>query len=176
MGRLQKQTNCAISLPKSESSSREVVIEGERQACRKALKQIHSVIHFQPHISSTRTELIVNPIKPHDLNPNLNIEETIFFPCSPGQPDPLERFLQWLQSARETLDVCVFSITDDRIAKCLAAAVKRGVRVRVLTDDDQAKTSGSDIEFLKQRGCQVRMDNSPAHLHHKVNKSKYSFV
>jgi len=65
------------------------------------------------------------------------------------------------------MDVCVFSITDDRISNVLISAVKRGVKVRVLTDDDQAKTLGSDIDTLRKSGCEVLMDNSPSHLHHK---------
>lgn len=50
--------------------------------------------------------------------------------------DP-RRLLQFLGSARSTIDVCVFTITCDEIAEALLAAQKRGVRVRIISDNDQ---------------------------------------
>jgi cardiolipin hydrolase len=49
------------------------------------------------------------------------------------------RFLQFLSSARSSLDVCVFTITCDEIAEALLAAQKRGVRVRIISDNDQVR-------------------------------------
>lgn len=48
------------------------------------------------------------------------------------------RLLQLLRGAQRTLDVCVFTITCDEIADALMQAHKRGVRVRVISDNDQA--------------------------------------
>lgn len=42
-----------------------------------------------------------------------------------------------LRSAQRTLDVCVFTITCDEIADALIQAHQRGVRVRVISDNDQ---------------------------------------
>lgn len=47
------------------------------------------------------------------------------------------RLLQVLRSAQRTLDVCVFTITCDEIADALLQAHQRGVRVRVISDNDQ---------------------------------------
>lgn len=47
------------------------------------------------------------------------------------------RLLQFLGSARSSIDVCVFTITCDEIAEALLAAQKRGVRVRIISDNDQ---------------------------------------
>lgn len=42
-----------------------------------------------------------------------------------------------LGSAQRTIDVCVFTITCDEIADTLLKAHARGVRVRIITDNDQ---------------------------------------
>lgn len=72
-----------------------------------------------------------------------------------------------LGGARRTVDVCVFTITDDRITATLLERAKRGVTVRVVTDDEKAWDPGSDIARLRDAGIAVRTDDSPAHMHHK---------
>jgi cardiolipin hydrolase len=49
------------------------------------------------------------------------------------------RLLQFLGSARTSLDVCVFTITCDEIAGALLEAHKRGVRVRIISDNEQVR-------------------------------------
>ncbi|MEZ5966167.1 MAG: phospholipase D-like domain-containing protein [Planctomycetota bacterium] len=84
----------------------------------------------------------------------------------PG-PGCVNRVIQLIDGARHTIDVCVFTITDDRIARVLLEAHARRVRVRVLTDDEKAGDLGSDIPRLSQAGIPVAIDRSPKHMHHK---------
>ncbi|PNH11184.1 Mitochondrial cardiolipin hydrolase [Tetrabaena socialis] len=79
----------------------------------------------------------------------------------------LTRFLDYLASAKSTLDICVFTITNDDIADVVLDCHRRGVKVRIITDNDQATTTGSDINKFRQAGIPVRQDNTPAHMHHK---------
>jgi phosphatidylserine/phosphatidylglycerophosphate/cardiolipin synthase-like enzyme len=72
-----------------------------------------------------------------------------------------------LDRARSSIDVCVFTITDDRIAERILAAHSRGVKVRVLTDDEKSTDIGSDVDTLASAGIPVRSDNSEHHMHHK---------
>ena len=72
-----------------------------------------------------------------------------------------------LGRARKTIDICVFTITDDRIAEEILEAAGRNVAVRVITDDDKSLDAGSDISRLKSRGIPVRCDRSEYHMHHK---------
>jgi phosphatidylserine/phosphatidylglycerophosphate/cardiolipin synthase-like enzyme len=46
-------------------------------------------------------------------------------------------------------------------------AHRRGLRVRVVSDDDKALDAGSDLERLRDAGIPVRLDRVPAHMHHK---------
>jgi mitochondrial cardiolipin hydrolase len=72
-----------------------------------------------------------------------------------------------LDAARSSLDICVFTITDDRITDRIRQAGKRGVRIRIITDDEKAWDTGSDVYLLAAAGLQVRQDFSPDHMHHK---------
>lgn len=77
------------------------------------------------------------------------------------------KIVQLLSQAAQSLKICVFTITDDRIAAALEAAHHRGVAVRVLTDNDKALDLGSDVMRLQQAGVAVRVDRTPFHMHHK---------
>jgi phosphatidylserine/phosphatidylglycerophosphate/cardiolipin synthase-like enzyme len=85
---------------------------------------------------------------------------------SPGN-DCVDRLVRLLGSARRSLDICVFTITDDRLSRAILEAHGRSVRVRVLTDDYKAGDLGSDIYDLAEAGVQVAVDSSPSHMHHK---------
>lgn len=69
--------------------------------------------------------------------------------------------------AKKTVDVCVFTITDDRITQAVLDAHRRGVRMRVVTDNDKSLDVGSDTEELERAGVVVRVDQTPHHMHHK---------
>lgn len=68
---------------------------------------------------------------------------------------------------RSACDVCVFTITDDRIARAILSAHARGVKVRLITDNDKAFDLGSDIARFEEAGIAVRVDRTPYHMHHK---------
>jgi mitochondrial cardiolipin hydrolase len=70
-------------------------------------------------------------------------------------------------SARRTVEVCVFTVTDDRITRALLDAHRRGVQVRVISDNDKAFDAGSDIERIEAAGVEVRVDRTQYHMHHK---------
>ena len=85
---------------------------------------------------------------------------------SPGT-ECVERIVELLRGARRTVDVCVFTITDDRISRALTDTHERGVRVRIVTDDDKAGDRGSDVDRLARAGIGVAVDRSEKHMHHK---------
>ncbi len=85
---------------------------------------------------------------------------------TPGE-GPLKAIIQQIQAARGSIDVCVYTVTDDRITRALLEAHGRGVRLRVVGDDDKALDAGSDMERLHEAGVPVRLDRTEAHMHHK---------
>jgi cardiolipin hydrolase len=76
----------------------------------------------------------------------------------------IRRFLG--QAARQ-LDICVFTIADDRLTDAVLAAHRRGVRVRLLTDNDKLHDRGSDVRQLHAAGLPIRVDRTDNHMHHK---------
>lgn len=72
-----------------------------------------------------------------------------------------------MANCRHRLDVCVFTITHDDLAEELLMAQRRKVAVRILTDDEKSHDLGSDVHRLERAGIEVRMDDSPAHMHNK---------
>ena len=78
--------------------------------------------------------------------------------------------------ARRCIDVCVFTITDDTLASALFEAHGRGVKVRVITDDEKMDDRGSDVVDLARAGIEVRIDHSEHHMHHKFALFDDAFV
>ena len=72
-----------------------------------------------------------------------------------------------ISTARQDLLVCVFTISDDLITESLISAHRRGVDIRLITDNEKSFDKGSDIAQLAREGIALRMDTSPNHMHHK---------
>jgi len=85
---------------------------------------------------------------------------------SPRQ-DCAQRVVHLLEEAQRTVDICVYTITDDRIANAISAAHARGVQIRIITDEAKEHDLGSDIDRLRYEGVPVREDDSEHHMHHK---------
>ncbi|NVO32621.1 phospholipase D-like domain-containing protein [Hymenobacter lapidiphilus] len=82
----------------------------------------------------------------------------------------------FIRQARQTLDVCVFTVADNRLSDELVAAHKRGVRVRLLTDNEKLFDRGSDVRALHTAGLAVHVDESRNHMHHKFALSDNKMV
>ncbi len=85
---------------------------------------------------------------------------------SPGSAC-LDEIRRQIRNARGSLRICVFTVTDDRITSELLAAHRRGVQMRLITDDDKSYDKGSDVDRMREEGIAVRVDDSPFHMHHK---------
>lgn len=85
---------------------------------------------------------------------------------SPGD-DCLNHILELINGCENSLDICVFTISDDRIRDAIINAHLENVAIRVISDNDKLKDEGSDIKELSQRGIPVKIDTTPYHMHHK---------
>jgi phosphatidylserine/phosphatidylglycerophosphate/cardiolipin synthase-like enzyme len=92
------------------------------------------------------------------------VKASAFF--SPGD-DCLHRIRRLISESRKTLDICVFTITDNRIVQRLEEAQARGVQIRIISDDDKSMDLGSDLAHLSKAGINCRLDRTTAHMHHK---------
>ena len=85
---------------------------------------------------------------------------------SPGDTC-LRRLCDLMRGCKSTLDICVFTIADDRQTDAILECHARGIQVRVVSDNDKQHDSGSDIARLRDHGVAVRVDDGPYHMHHK---------
>ncbi|WP_444994161.1 phospholipase D-like domain-containing protein [Aliikangiella sp. IMCC44359] len=85
---------------------------------------------------------------------------------SPGQ-DCVQKIIRLIERANNEIDICVFTISDNEISKALMAAYKNKKKIRIITDNDKTQDLGSDIECLAREGLEVKIDQSPNHMHHK---------
>lgn len=85
---------------------------------------------------------------------------------SPGD-ECLHMLLRHLEQTRNSADICVFTITDNRLAKAIHALHQRGVQVRIISDNDKSLDRGSDVDRLAESGIAVRFDRTEHHMHHK---------
>lgn len=81
--------------------------------------------------------------------------------------DCSHRICRMISSARKKIDICVFTITDDRVTQAILEAHSRRIPVRIISDNDKSFDPGSDIERLADAGVQVRIDQTEHHMHHK---------
>ena len=92
------------------------------------------------------------------------IRQSAFF--SPGTAC-LEALITRLRNTREHAEICVFTLSDDRISDEVLAAHRRGVVIRLLTDNLKEFDTGSDVGRLRDAGVAVAVDRTAAHMHHK---------
>ena len=85
---------------------------------------------------------------------------------SPGK-DCLTQIKWQLDNAKHSIDICVFTITDNRIGSSILDAHKRGVKVRIISDNDKALDKGNDIQSFMNADMPVRLDKTDNHMHHK---------
>ncbi len=81
--------------------------------------------------------------------------------------DCAQHIRQLFDDAKSSVDVCVFTITDDSITRAILRAHRRGLAVRIITDNEKSWDRGSDIWELATEKIAVRLDGSEDHMHHK---------
>lgn len=85
---------------------------------------------------------------------------------SPGN-EPINKIMALIERAKQSINVCVFTISDDNITRALLEAHKRKIAVKIITDNDKAEDRGSDIYRLSEKGIPVKIDRTDNHMHHK---------
>jgi phosphatidylserine/phosphatidylglycerophosphate/cardiolipin synthase-like enzyme len=106
---------------------------------------------------------VVAPTHGGATNPAAAPSEACF---SPGD-GCLHLIASRFAAARRSADLCVFTVTDDRITRAILDAHRRGVKVRLISDNDKAHDLGSDVEQIAAAGIAVKVDHTPFHMHHK---------
>jgi len=111
----------------------------------------------------------VAPIAANATAPDMSNDSAYF---APGE-DCLQRIIRRFQLVKAAADLCVFTITDDRISRAILEAHRRGVKLRIISDAEQANDMGSDMRQFAEAGIAVKLvravgaDDRDGHMHHK---------
>ncbi|EOD16748.1 hypothetical protein EMIHUDRAFT_117229 [Emiliania huxleyi CCMP1516] len=177
-----------LEVPGSDNKFSHVTAVGAVEDCLKACDMLASELELGTLAYTTTGagvgEAGYSTPPQFDLLTSRAIAKALFFPGRDEEPGPyhpdadpgeekslstLAVALKYLDSANKSIDVAVFNITEDRLTQRLLDAHRhRGVRVRVITDDEQAKQTGSDAARLREAGVPLEMDaDFRYHMHHK---------
>ncbi len=74
--------------------------------------------------------------------------------------------LERINSAKRSIDLAIYTITNRELANALLSAHKRGVKVRIISDNSTAQSRDSKAQFLYDSGVGVRYDGFGL-MHHK---------
>ena len=97
------------------------------------------------------------------FQPKPVICECHFFPNASNE----EKVVSMLRTCKKTLDIAIFSLTLDSIAEAILEAYQRGIKVRMIADDECAKNKGSNVKLIASVGVPCKTDNAIYHMHHK---------
>jgi len=166
---LQSKTHTSITVPKKDNPGPEshVTATGTKDAVLHLQKELEQILGSVPRI-------IGGPISDEEkkavrkkLDLSGHISEALFFPEAPDSNVTLFRMLDYIRSAAMTLDIAVYNMTDDRIARVVEDAHIDGVAVRIISHVTTLSDPGSDVHSLADIGVKVKIDVSPQLMHHK---------
>ncbi|MDG1853238.1 MAG: phospholipase D-like domain-containing protein [Verrucomicrobiales bacterium] len=94
----------------------------------------------------------------------MSVKASSYF--SPGK-NCLNRICRFINETKKKIDICVFTITDDRITSKIEEALTKGIHIRIISDNTKSEDRGSDLDRLRGTGIECRFDKTSAHMHHK---------
>lgn len=108
-------------------------------------------------------EALIHCMNAEILWPHSPIHEALFFPSDENE----YKILYYVQQAKVYVNLCVFALSNDLLVDALIKLHHNGVKVRVISDDEQAERSGADMGRIREAGIQGKLDQSKANMHHK---------
>jgi phosphatidylserine/phosphatidylglycerophosphate/cardiolipin synthase-like enzyme len=102
-------------------------------------------------------------------NPHVTIDGTVldvYFSPDDGVQAAL---LDLLVNAKSRIDFLAYSFTSDPLSEAIRNRAQGGVQVRGVMDEDQmASNTGTEYDRFHVAGLDVRLDQQPGLMHHKV--------
>ena len=96
--------------------------------------------------------------------PKPSIFEVYFFP----NPNNEIYVINMLQTCKNTMDIAIFTMTNIKFANVITNLFNRGVKIRIIADDECCKMQTSNIYSLAALGIEVKTDDSVRYyMHHK---------
>jgi hypothetical protein len=78
------------------------------------------------------------------MAPKPAIMEVLFFPNLSNE----NKVANMIRTCKQSLNIAIFTITNDKLTAAIEEVYERGVKIRIITDDECCKNLGSDIYRL----------------------------
>jgi len=78
-----------------------------------------------------------------------------------------QELITLINQATSTLDVALYSFTDDQLGAAVIRAHQWGVAVRVILEERNVSSTGSEAEKLYNEGIPLKVDSASGLFHHK---------
>lgn len=79
----------------------------------------------------------------------------------------LKYIIDFLESAVQSIDLCMYLITTTDLSNILIKAHDRGIKVRVIVEEEMSTSSESKAQALIHAGIKVKSKVLPSFMHHK---------
>lgn len=79
-----------------------------------------------------------------------------------------ERIVEELGSAKKSINIMMYSLTSDELARAIVKAHNKGVKVRILLDKTQSRGNESKSDYLVNHDIDVRIEHQKGIMHLKV--------
>ncbi len=90
-------------------------------------------------------KILNNFINNEYMMPKPSILDCLFFPNENNDDD---KVINMLRTCKKSLDIAIFTITNNKIFLALEEVFNLGRKVRIITDDECCKQNGSDVYKL----------------------------
>ncbi|WP_413291115.1 phospholipase D-like domain-containing protein [Bdellovibrio sp. HCB337] len=75
--------------------------------------------------------------------------------------------VDYIKSATKSIDMAIYSLALDDIHKALLEAKQKGVKIRIVADEEQASGDYSEIPEMISKGFSVRFGSQKGSMHNK---------
>lgn len=96
--------------------------------------------------------------------------QNIQYAFTRAKQHPEQLLIDQINSAKTSLDIAIYSLTHPDIVKSISDAKKRGVAVRIISDEQQAggKAQKQALKMLVNAKIPVKIDNHSGLMHLKI--------
>lgn len=163
------------------TSEKQIVDKESKKTLKKLLsdkkikqEDLNFLSHKAFQLIKEKTEDPVNQFHLDWLEDILNVINLYRIPetndgivCFSPQNKCSETIKDFLDKAKNSIQICVFTISDNSITKQIVQCFERGVNIKIITDNDKQYDRGSDISYLAGKGIDIKVDMTRHHMHHK---------
>jgi phosphatidylserine/phosphatidylglycerophosphate/cardiolipin synthase-like enzyme len=127
-----------------------------------------TVVPCQAYSTDKAQEAVWYTVQPAQLS--------VYFPTNGGDPAPV--LVNLYNSANNTIDIAIYSLTNPRIIDAITKAKQRGIKVRVIADRMESKSQymSAALRELSGNGIPVLINTHAGLMHMKMSTVDKTFV